>query len=263
MWLVGRGEGTERARQWVSLIEVQKNSKEALRLDDSSTVGVEVRGEGWNVTEEGFPCVSEAPEELMEEGSASGSEEMAEVPSSWPTQPTMSWRPPPHRLPGKPFPSPFPSALPFPGRLACHAWTTLGTPRGAPASPLVLFPATAHSGPLRGTHGGQNPSVVTRLSPGCCLPGPPLWPRPPSARHSGTSLGSPKMPPSSAFPGQSSSAGSQASRTPRPGRGLPWVPHRPPLSVPDHQLRHGGGWWGLQLCSPSSALRPEHCLTSP
>lgn len=46
MWLVGRGEGTERARQWVSLIEVQKNSKEALRLDDSSTVGVEVRGEG-------------------------------------------------------------------------------------------------------------------------------------------------------------------------------------------------------------------------
>lgn len=40
-------------------------------------------------------------------------------------------------------------------------------------------------------------------------------------------------------------------------------PTGPPLSVPDHQLRHGGGWWGLQLCSPSSALRPEHCLTSP
>lgn len=93
MWLVGRGVGTERARQWVSLTEVQKDSKEALRLDDSSTIGVEVRGEGWNVTVtgEGFPCVSEAPEEPMEEGSASGSEEMAEVPSSWPTQPTVSW----------------------------------------------------------------------------------------------------------------------------------------------------------------------------
>lgn len=150
------------------------------------------------------------------------------------------------RLSGKSFPSPSP-LLHRSGGLGGWRLSCLDHPQPSPwgsCQPSCSFLSHSTLRPSPWHPRGQNPPVVTRPSPRCCLPGPLLWPLSPSAPHSGTSLGSPKTPPSSAFPGQSSSAvsrqrahasSSQASRTPRPGRGLPRAPHRPPPTLcPDH-----------------------------